>query len=200
MSASGLVFAGQDGTATITVTNSGFSDTAVATIQTFSPTALSYVNIPGSANNVDVSGVYAYEAAGSTGLQVVNVSDRSNPTIVASEDTLGNANDVKVVGNKAFIADGNPVEGATVITVNDLSGVTITDGTFSIPNVPTIYGDIRVNATFTTSGGILLIGASSAVPPVLGGSTDVGTIVIDDIPIDGLVAYCVSEGCRYYSH
>ncbi len=103
----GLIYAGQDGTATITVTNNGFSDTAVATIQTFSPTALSYLNIPGSANNVDISGNYAYVAAGSAGLQVIDVSDRSNPSIAASEDTPGTANDVKVVGTTVFIADGS---------------------------------------------------------------------------------------------
>jgi Bacterial Ig-like domain (group 2). len=44
----GLIYAGQSGTATITVTNNGYSDTAVVTIQTFAPTALSFVDIPGS--------------------------------------------------------------------------------------------------------------------------------------------------------
>ena len=55
---------------------------------------------------MDVSGGFAYAAAGSTGLQVVDVSDRTNPTVVASGDTPSNANDVKVVGNLAYVADG----------------------------------------------------------------------------------------------
>ncbi len=105
-STDGLIYAGQGGTATITVSNNGFTDTALAITQTFSPTVLSYEEIPGSANNVDISGNYAYVAAGSAGLQVVDVTDRNNPAVVASEDTPGNANDVKVVGSLAFIADG----------------------------------------------------------------------------------------------
>ena len=45
-------------------------------------------------------------AAGATGLQVVDVSDPTLPSIVGSKNTPGNANDIKVVGNRAFIADG----------------------------------------------------------------------------------------------
>ncbi len=103
----GLVFAGVDGTCTITVNNSGFADNAVTTVETFSPVALSFVYMPsGSANNVDVDGDYAYVAAGTGGLHVVSVSDRDNPAVVASEDTTGTANDVKISGNLALIADG----------------------------------------------------------------------------------------------
>ena len=39
--------------------------------------ALSFVTIPGFANNVDVSGNFAYVAAGAAGLQVVNVANRA---------------------------------------------------------------------------------------------------------------------------
>lgn len=102
----GEVFAGNDGTCTITVTNKGLSAQAFGTVNTFSPTALASVTMPGFANNVDVSGNFAYVAAGSAGLQVVDVSDRKSPKTVGSEDTPGNANDVKVVGNTAFVADG----------------------------------------------------------------------------------------------
>lgn len=104
----GLVFAGNDGTATITVTNNGFTAPAVqVSVSSFVPTALSFVSIPGFANNVDVSGNVAYIAAGSAGLQVVDVTDRRAPRIVGSLDTPGNANDVRVVGNRAYVADGS---------------------------------------------------------------------------------------------
>jgi hypothetical protein len=102
----GRVFAAANGSCTITATNSGFSAQAQGTVTTFTPTALSFVAIPGFANNVDVSGDFAYVAAGSTGLQVVSISNRSSPVIVAALDTPGNANDVRIVGNFAFIADG----------------------------------------------------------------------------------------------
>jgi hypothetical protein len=102
----GLVFAGGDGTATVTVTNSGHSAAVQATVSSFAPTALSFVTIPGFANNVDVSGDIAYVAAGSTGLQVVNVADRRAPSIIGSLNTPGNANDVRAVGNRVYVADG----------------------------------------------------------------------------------------------
>ena len=82
-------------------------------------TAVSFVDIPGYANNVDVKGDFAYVAAGAAGLQVVDVSDPVLPVIVASLDTPGNANDVKVVGNTAFVADGS--SGLQLVDVTDPS-------------------------------------------------------------------------------
>ena len=102
----GRVFAGINGACTITISNSGFSTEANVVVQTFSPTALSFIPIPGFAQNVDVSGAFAFVAAGSAGLQVVNVSNREVPVIAGSLDTPGNANDVKVIGTVAYVADG----------------------------------------------------------------------------------------------
>lgn len=102
----GRVFGGSPGPCTITVTNSGFTTAVNGLVQNFSPRSLSSLAIPGYANNVDVNGGFAYVAAGSTGLQVVNVSNPAAPVIVASLDTPGNANDVKVVGTTAYVADG----------------------------------------------------------------------------------------------
>jgi len=102
----GNVFAGNNGPCTITVTNNGFSAQATGVVTSFTPTALSFVSIPGFANDVAVNGSFAYVAAGSTGLQVVNVGDRSHPSIVASLSLPGNANDVKLLGNLAYVAAG----------------------------------------------------------------------------------------------
>ncbi len=121
----GRVFAGLNGSCTITVTNSGFSAEATVVVQTFSPTALSFIPIPGFAHNVDVSGDFAYVAAGSAGLQVVNVSNREVPVMAGSLDTPGNANDVKVIGTVAYVADG-------------ASGLQIVD--ISTPSSPSLLG------------------------------------------------------------
>src|SRR5205085_4540257 len=85
----GLVFAGNPGTCTITISNNNLSVTVPGTVQSFTPTALSFVDIPGFANNVDVSGNYAYVAAGSSGLQVVDVSNRLSPHVVGSRRLPG---------------------------------------------------------------------------------------------------------------
>ena len=113
----GNVFAGNNGSCTITITNNGFMTQAMAVVNTFSPTALSFVSIPGFANAVDVNGNYAFVAAGSAGLQVVNVSDRKNPSIVTSLALPGNANDVKLLGSLAYVAAGS--SGVHIIDVTN---------------------------------------------------------------------------------
>lgn len=112
----GQVFAGTSGEATLTVRNSGFVATAPVSVSTFAPTPLSTLRIPGYANNVEVRGNFAYVAAGSAGLQIVDVTNRRAPRITGSFDTAGNANDVRVVGTVAYVADGN--NGIVVIDVS----------------------------------------------------------------------------------
>lgn len=103
----GNVFAGNNGTCTITAANNGFTAQATGVVSTFAPTALSYISVPGFANGVDVNGDYAYVAAGGAGLQVVSVADRTNPSIVGSLSLAGNTNDVRLLGNLAYIAGGS---------------------------------------------------------------------------------------------
>ena len=103
----GQVFAGNAGNCIVTITNNTLNATASGNVKSFTPSALSFVAIPGYANNVDISGNHAYVAAGAAGLQVVDVSDRKLPRIVGSLDTPGNANDVRVVGARVYIADGS---------------------------------------------------------------------------------------------
>ena len=64
----------------------------------------------------------------------------------------------------------------------DLSAMTGTDGRFSIPGVPTIYGDLVVDARLQPSGQIHLQGSSGPTRPVRGGTTDVGTIRLGEPP------------------
>jgi hypothetical protein len=113
----GRVFAGADGTCTITASNSGFSAQSNGVVHTFSPTALSFVSIPGFANGVSVNGDFAYVAAGSAGLVVVDVTNRSAPAIVATLPLPGSANSVKVVSNLVYIADG--ASGLEIVDVTD---------------------------------------------------------------------------------
>ncbi|HVR39041.1 MAG TPA: Ig-like domain-containing protein, partial [Thermoanaerobaculia bacterium] len=103
----GQVFAGVNGTATITVTNSGRTATSLVTVSSFTPRAVGFLPLPGFANNVDVAGDVAYVAAGAVGLHIVNVANRAAPTLVTTVDTPGNANDVRVFAGYAFVADGD---------------------------------------------------------------------------------------------
>jgi hypothetical protein len=110
----GEIFAGLSGSATITVANNGFSAVVPVTIDTSTPIALSTLSIPGFAHNVDVAGSFAYIAAGTSGLQVVDVNDRSNPQIVASLNAPGNTLDIRIVNDIAYGKVGNIIDDANV--------------------------------------------------------------------------------------
>ena len=192
----GRVFGGLAGSCTITITNSGFQTSVAGTVTNFQPRSLSSIAIPGYANNVDVNNGYAYVAAGSAGLQIVNVSNPSAPVIVGAIDTPGNANDVRVVGNIAYVADG-------------FSGLQIIDVTN--PQAPAIIGALdtpgEANDVFVASSiayvadgvaGVQIVSVANPRAPLLVRTVDTpgtargiavsGTIAVvaDDSPAPAL--------------
>ena len=58
------------------------------------------------AYSAHVVGNYAYVADGNSGLQIIDVSDKTTPFIAGSVNTPGRAYRVWVSGNYAYIADG----------------------------------------------------------------------------------------------
>jgi hypothetical protein len=192
----GRVFGGQPGACVITITNNGHQTSVSGTVTGFTPISLGSVAIPGYANNVDVNGSYAYVAAGSAGLIVVNVANPSNPVIVASLDTPGNANDVRVVGNTAYVADG-PAGLRIIDVTNPLQPVL--RGVFDTPgeaNDVFVAGAFAYVADGSTGLQIISIGNPSA--PLLVRSVDTpGTargvsvsgniaVIADDSPSAGV--------------
>ncbi len=161
----GRVYAQSLGTCFITATNGTF--TATATGLNMAPTELSSIQIPypGNANSVDVKGNYAYVAAGSTGLVIVNVANPNSPSIAATFDTPGNANDVRVVGNYAYVADG--ASGLRIVNVtNPLAPVTT--ATVDTPGAAlnlVIYGTRAYIAD--GASGIAVIDIANPASPVL---------------------------------
>lgn len=102
----GRVFAGQDGTATITIVNGAFSVESFVAVETFSPRAVSFVSLPGSPNAVAVSDGHAYVACGSAGLHVVDVTSPQAPQRIGSLPIPGAAFEVTVAGTVAYVAAG----------------------------------------------------------------------------------------------
>ncbi|MBC1198057.1 DUF4347 domain-containing protein, partial [Microcystis aeruginosa BLCCF158] len=83
----------------------------------------------GYAYGVQVVGNYAYVADGDSGLQIIDISNPTNPTLKGNYDTTSSfhwAYDVQVVGNYAYVADGD-------------SGLQIID--ISNPTTPTLKGN-----------------------------------------------------------
>jgi hypothetical protein len=163
----GLLFAGQAGTANLTVKNGGLEKTVTVTVGTFNPTVLSSITIPGYANNVDVAGDYAYVVAGSKGLQIVNVSDRASPFIVGSFDTAGTAIDVRVVGNVAYLADGD--HGLQIIDVTDPAAPTL----LASYETAGIAQDVKVDDQFAYiadgTGGLEIVDVHKPAQPLSAG-------------------------------
>ena len=166
----GRVFAGIDGSCTITITNSGFTTTSSGVVRGFTPTALGFVAIGGFANAVAVNGNFAYIAAGGAGLQVVNIANKNAPVVVGSLDTPGNANGVDVVGNFAYIADDSA--GLQIINIAN-------------PTAPTLVGSIatggqakdvvvRAGVAYIANGaaGLRIVNVSTANSPSLLGAVD----------------------------
>lgn len=194
----GRVFAGNNGSATVTVRNGTFTRTVAVTVNGFDPTPLGFVSIPGYANNVDVNNDQtAYVAAGSAGLQVVNVTDPRAPVIIGSLDTPGTAIDVRVVGTTVFIADGSA--GLQIINAANPAAPVLL-GTLDTPGDAQ---DVKVAGNIAyvadgVAGGLQIIDVSTPTAPVRLGSLDtegnalgvdvVGTlaVVAEETPFPGL--------------
>jgi hypothetical protein len=112
----GRIYAGQSGSAAITVSNGGHAGTASVTVQTFSPTALGFVALPGFQNAVDVAGSYAFLASGGAGLSVVDVTNLAQPVLAVQLATPASANDVRIAGAVAYVADDG---GLLLVDVTD---------------------------------------------------------------------------------
>jgi len=166
----GRIFAGEDGTAVIAVSNSGRTATSTVTVTTFSPTALSFLALPGFPNGVAVADGYAYVASGFAGLHVVDVSDPENPQLLATRDTPGNANDVRVEGVHAYVADGEA--GLVIVDVSDPLAPFLA-GVLDTPGVAT---DLAVsgNLVFVADGaaGVVAIDVSDPAAPIEVGRVD----------------------------
>ena len=102
-------------------TYTGYAELLLTTIVS-SPTSIEQVgHIGTSPIDVFVQGSYAYVAAGSDGLRIVDISDPTAPTEVGFYDTpddaLGIVQDVVVLGDYAYLAAG--LAGLRIVDVSD---------------------------------------------------------------------------------
>jgi hypothetical protein len=86
----------------------------------------------------------------------------------------------RVVG-RVVDTDGAGLAGANVTASGGKTAVTDADGRFQIVGVPTVLGNLVVQAQYTPPGGAVRNGASQAVAPVVAGETDVGAITVVDV-------------------
>ena len=92
-------------------------------------------------------------------------------TVTVTTDPL-----TTVVG-RTVDASGIPVAGAQLVTNLGGSGISDTNGDFSIPNIPSLQGSVQVTALAAVVGQDLS-GLSTLTTPVSGGLTQVGDVVL----------------------
>lgn len=112
-------------------------------------------NTPGYSYGIYVDtiagNIYAFIADGQSGLEIINVTNRSNPILVSRFQTSGSAIDVTVahINNTyyAFISDGS--QGFDILNISNLS-LPILDTTISINNEPfyTAFVDVQHRLAF----------------------------------------------------
>ncbi len=150
------------------------------------PVIVGVADTPGFARNVAVAGSFAYVADGGPGLTIVDISTPASPSIQTTLAT-GNAFDVKIVGNLAYVAANNTFK------------VVLISG----PGSPAIVGSVPITATrdVAVAGNLAYVAADGSpgqrglyvvdvsnptMPAVLGNLDLSGT---DDVAVSGAFAY-----------
>jgi len=133
----------------------------------------------GTTTSGEVTQTHRYGAA-RTYTATVTVSDDQDSGIASVDISVSAGPDPKTraTGRTVDLA-GNSVAGAHVTCLTG-SALTANDGTFSIAGLPTREGDMRCMAAFVTTAGKTLEGTSQSLPPVSGGTTNVGDIILRD--------------------
>jgi len=138
-----------------------------------------YEDTTGSANNIYVSGDYAYVADGISGLAVIDISDPTNPGTPIYKNTTGNAYGIYVSGNYAYLADGS--SGLAVINISDPTN----------PGTP-IYKNTTGNAygVYVSGNYVYLADGSSGLAVIdISNPTNPGTPIYENTTGDARSVY-----------
>lgn len=151
---------------------SGLSNVAIDSTKSPSGTVefVGSYDTPHHAVDVFVSGDYAYVADVWSGLQIINISNPSNPTLAGSYDTPYQAVRVFVSGNYAYLGDGD--SGLLIINISNHSNPTLV-GSY---DTPSYARDVFVSGNYAyvadSDSGLYIINISNPSNPTLAGSYD----------------------------
>ena len=101
-----------------------------------------------------------------------NEGTAQSVTVSVAPDPL-----TQVIG-RVVDTQGQPIAGAVVTAPGGRTGNTGADGRFQIVGVPTVLGNLVIQAQYTPADGVVRSGASNATAPVVGGVTDIGTLTV----------------------
>jgi hypothetical protein len=165
---SGVARAGQYAYALISVAgNPPHTDLIVVDLATPALSIVGRVTVAGGVG-IKVAGGLAYIAAGGLGLQIVDVSTPTAPTIITTVDTPGVAKGVAVINDYAYVADNSSIQ---VIYVHTPASATIV-GSVSMSAASAVAvsgarlyvldGALLKIAGITTPGSPTLLGSGDA--------------------------------------
>jgi len=137
--------------------------------------------VDGLLTDSDFGSPFTFELAVPTGVSSLTIGAQATDTaghVGVAADVVVNVEPDPGTTVVGIVVDSGGVgfEGATVIAEGE-SSTTLADGSFTIPSVPTAPGDIVVRASFT-SGTEFLSAMSAPTPPVPGGTTNVGVLML----------------------
>ncbi|MFM6407060.1 MAG: hypothetical protein ACKPGT_21250, partial [Microcystis sp.] len=134
------------------------------------PTFISKYDTPGWVWDLKVVGNYAYLADWTSGLQIIDISNPTNPILKGNYDTDA-AYGVEVVGNYAYVADGS--SGLQIIDISNPSNPTFL-GNYA--NFGAVLGvQVVGNYAYLVNNGassLQIIDISNPTNPILKGSYD----------------------------
>ena len=183
----GLILAVGPGSCTITISQNTLSATASGTVTAFTPTELSTLNVPG-AIAVDVAGAFVYIGAGTNGLVVVDVNDKTKPFTRGALAKIGDAQGVRANSQYAFIADATGFLRIVDVQNPDSPSLVSTLPISGKPSALAVHGTLAAIAA--QSGGVSLVNISNPKTPKLLATFAVpgAALGVDFDPQSGLAA------------
>jgi hypothetical protein len=133
--------------------------------------SVSKLYIPaGECHRVTLNGSYAYLIGPTCGLQIVDLSDPSNPLKVGECQTPGEGKDIAVFGNYAYVADGTAR--VQVVDISNPQSPAVIGGV----NIPDCASGIKVRGQFAFvahgSAGLYILDLSNPSSPYVIGLFD----------------------------
>jgi hypothetical protein len=127
-----------------------------------------FLDTPGVARGIDVSGTFAYIGDGNAGLRVINVANPAAPVSIGSIDTPDDARGLAVSGTIAYLADNNT--GLMVMNVANPASPQL----MGSANTPGFAQDVVVSGTFAYvadhSSGLHVVNVANPASPQIVGS------------------------------
>jgi hypothetical protein len=160
----GLVFSSSTGTCTITLSQNTLSMNVPGAVTDFTPTEISTLNVLGAVA-VDVAGTFAYVAAGTNGLIVVDVTDRTKPHSRGTLGNIGNAQAVRASGQTVFVADGNGFLRIVNAQNPDAPAIVTSLAISGAPSALALHGGMI--AVAAQSGGVSVVNVGNPAAPSL---------------------------------